>query len=91
MRPTEQPNGRSGPVNEHLGEHELPNQEDKPLEEPEEAVAGARSPSPEYVSPMDEPEEARARARSPSPEPEDPMGKQEQDLEEPEHKPTPVN
>ena len=25
MRPMEHPNGRTGPVNEHLGEYELPN------------------------------------------------------------------
>ena len=53
MRIAEQPNGRSRPVNEHLGEHELPNQEDEPMEEPEKAGAGAMSASPEYGDPME--------------------------------------
>ena len=41
MRPTEHQNRRSGPMNVHLGEHEVPKQEDQPMEEPEEAGVGA--------------------------------------------------
>ena len=73
MRPTEHPNGLSGPVNEHLGEHEVPTQNNDPMEEPEEAGSGARSPSPEYGGPM----EAEALMedtdpKRPEPEPEAP-------------------
>ena len=59
-------------MNEHLGEHKLPNQENKSMEEPEEVRAGAWSPSPEYEDPMEakalmeEFKEAGAGARSPS-------------------------
>ena len=53
MRPLEHPNGRTKQVNEHLGEHELTNQEVEPMEEPEKAEAGARSPSPEYEDHME--------------------------------------
>ena len=53
MRPMEHPNERTKPMNEHLVEHELPNQEEEPMEEPKEARVGARSPSPEYEDPME--------------------------------------
>ena len=52
--------------------HKVPVQINEPMEEPEEAGAGARSPSPEYGDPMEaevltvEAEEAGAGARSPS-------------------------
>ena len=60
MRPMEHPNRRTGPVNEHLGEHKLLNQENEPMEEPKEAGAGAWSLSLEYKALVDEPEEGRA-------------------------------
>ena len=72
MRPMEPPHGRLGPLKEHLCVHEVPVQINEPMEEPEEAGAGARSPSPEYGDPMEaevltvEAEEAGAGARSPS-------------------------
>ena len=71
MKPMERPNRRTKPVNEHLGEHELPNQKDEPMEEPEEAGAGARIPSQEYKdlleveALMEELEEAESGAQSP--------------------------
>ena len=71
IRTLEHPNRRSGLVNEHLGEHKLLNQEDEPMEEPEKAGAGVRSPSPEYKdpieseAPIDEPKVARAQSPSP--------------------------
>ena len=55
-----------------MDKHEWPAQIGKPMEEPEEAGAGARSPSPEYRDLteadilMKEAEEAGAAARSPS-------------------------
>ena len=61
-------------MNEHLGEHKVPTKGDEPMEEPEEAGAGARSPSPEYGDTMEakalmkEAEETGARARSSIPE-----------------------
>ena len=69
IRTLEHPNRRRGLVNEHLGDHKLPNQEDEPMEEPEEAGAGVRSPSPEYKdpieseAPMDEPKVAGAQSQ----------------------------
>ena len=66
------PSGRSGPLSEHLDKHEGPAQIGEPMEEPEEAGAGVRSPSLEYRDLteaeilMKEAEEAGAAARSPS-------------------------
>ena len=74
MRPMERLNGRSGPLNEHLDEYKVPVQIDEPMEEPEEAGAGAQNPSPKYGDQleaealMEEAQEAWARAKSPSPE-----------------------
>ena len=52
MRPMEPPHGRLGPLKEHLCVHKVPVQIIEPMEEPEEAGSGARSPSPEYGDPM---------------------------------------
>ena len=64
----EHPNERTKPMNEHLVEHELPNQGEEPMEEPKEARVGARSPSPEYEDPM-EAEALMEEPRKPEPEP----------------------
>ena len=36
MRSREHPSGRTGPMNEHLGEDKLPPLKDEPMEEPSE-------------------------------------------------------
>ena len=74
MRPLGRPAGRLEPQNEHLDGREELIFIDVSMEEPEEAGANAKSPSPEYGDPvkaaalMEVAKEAGAAARSPNPE-----------------------
>ena len=59
MRHMEHPNRRTGPVIEHLGEHEQPTKEDEPMEQPDEVHQLEDLEETEYDAgaPQEEPKE----------------------------------